>query len=59
VLADGVENIQMECNNIAFDNSIIASAKRFLKTIKAGEEILPIKVINCKNQNIKNNQVKK
>ncbi len=59
VLADGVENIQLEGNNIAFDNSITASAKRFLKTIKAGEEILPIKVSNCKNQNIKNNQVKK
>lgn len=58
VLADGVENIQMEGNNIAFDNSITASAKRFLKTIKAGEEILPIKVSNCKNQNIRNNQVK-
>lgn len=59
VLADGVDNLQLEGNNITFDNSLIASAKRFLKTIKAGEEILPIKVSNCKNQNIKNNQVKK
>lgn len=59
VLADGVDNLQLEGNNITFDNSLIASVKRFLKTIKAGEEILPIKVSNCKNQNIKNNQVKK
>jgi len=57
VLADGVENIQLEGNHIAFDNSLTASAKRFLKTIKAGEEIQPVKVSNCKKQNIKNNQI--
>jgi parallel beta-helix repeat protein len=59
VLADGVDNIQLEGNHIAFDNSLTASAKRFLKSIKAGEEILPIKISNCMKQSIKNNQIKK
>lgn len=59
VLADGVDNIQLVENHIEFDDNLIASAKRFLKTIKAGEEILPIKVSNCIKQNIKNNQIKK
>lgn len=58
VLVDGVENLQLEGNNIAFDNSVTASAKRFLKAIKAGEEIQPIKVSNCNKQNIKNNQIR-
>lgn len=59
VLADGVDNLQLEGNHITFDNSLIASAKRFLKTIKAGEEILPIKVSNCMKQRIKDNQITK
>jgi len=59
VLVDGVDNIQLVGNDIEFDNSLIASAKRLLKTIKAGEDILPIKVSNCIKQNIKNNQIKK
>lgn len=59
VLADGVDNLQLEGNNIVFDNSLIASVKRYLKSIKVGEDILPIKVSNCKTQNIKNNQIKK
>lgn len=59
VLADGVENIQLEGNNIEIKNNLIASTKRFLKSMKDGVEIQPIKVSNCKNQNIKNNQVKK
>lgn len=59
VLADEVDNILLEGNNITFDNSLIASAKRFYKTIKAGEEIQPIKVSNCIKQSIKNNQIKK
>ena len=59
VLADGVDNLQLEGNNIVFDNSLITSVKRYLKSIKVGEDILPIKVSNCKTQNIKNNQIKK
>jgi len=59
VLADGVDNVQLVGNIIEFDKNLIASAKRILKSIKAGEEIQPIKVSNCMKQNIKNNQVKK
>lgn len=59
VLADGVDNILLEGNHITFDNNLTASAKRFLKAIKAGEEILPIKISNCMKQSIKNNQIKK
>lgn len=59
VLVDGVDNIELEGNSIAFDNILIASVKRYLKSIKAGEDILPIKVSNCKMRNIKNNQIKK
>lgn len=59
VLADGVDNLQLEGNNITFDNSLIALAKRYIKTIKAGEEILPIKVNNCIKQIVKDNQINK
>jgi len=59
VLVDGVDNIELKGNSIAFDNNLFASVKRYLKSIKAGEDILPIKVINCKMRNIKNNQIKK
>lgn len=59
VLADGIDNFTLEGNNIEIKNNLIASTKRFLKSMKDGVEIQPIKVSNCKNQNIKNNQVKK
>lgn len=59
VLADGIDNFTLEGNNIEIKNNLIASTKRFLKSMKDGIEIQPIKVSNCKNQNIKNNQVKK
>ena len=59
VLADGIDNFTLEGNNIEIKNNLIASTKRFLKSMKDGVEIQPIKVSNCKNQNIKNNQIKK
>lgn len=57
VYVDEIDHIIVEGNTIEFDRNIIASTKRFIKSIKAGEEILPIKVSNSKTQNIKNNQV--
>lgn len=59
VYVDELDHVIVEGNTIEFDKSIIASVKRFRKTLKTGEEILPIKVSNCKTQNIINNQVKK
>lgn len=59
VLADGIDNLVLERNNIEVDNSLLASTKRLLRSIKAGEEIQPIKINNCIIRNIKNNQVRK
>lgn len=59
VLADGIDDLVLEKNNIKVDKSFIASTKRFLRSMKDGVEIQPIKVSNCKKQNVKNNQVKK
>ena len=59
VLVDGIDNVRLEGNHIVFDRNLIASAKRYLKSIKAGEEIQPIKINNCIIQYINNNQINK
>ena len=58
VLADGIDVLTLENNQIEFDKSLVASAKRYLKALKNGEDIQPIKVINCIKQIIHHNYIK-
>ena len=58
VLADGVDTLTLENNQIEFDKGLVASAKRYLKALKNGEDIQPIKVINCIKQTIHHNRIK-
>lgn len=58
VYVEGIDDLTLRNNEITHDKSLLASAKRYYRAIRAGENILPIQLKDCNTQKVRNNQVR-
>lgn len=58
VYAEGISDLTLLNNDITHDKGLLASAKRYYRALRAGEQILPILIKDCKTQKVGNNKLR-